>query len=179
MRKRLGCGAELASGKADMLRVLLAFLLAAALPACQQTVDTGPEAVRQIIEAHNVNAKRWYAAGQVDSLVALFAEDVWQLPPNSTPLVGRDSLRSFWATAMTWGRWEFDFSTQDVVASDSLAVERGRYTLQFTPTPQAPIPSVYDTGNYVVLWRQELDGQWRAVWDAPVSIRPLAAPTNR
>ena len=162
-----------------MPRVLLGFLLAATVQGCQRTADTGPQAVRQIIEAHNANAERWYAAGHVDSLAALFAEDVWQLLPNSPPLVGRDSLRSFWATAVTWGRWEFDFTTQDVVARDSLAVERGRYTLQFTAAPRAPIPSVADTGNYVVLWRQDPDGQWRAVWDAPVSVLPPAGQSNR
>jgi ketosteroid isomerase-like protein len=177
MGEVLGYHAELAPS--DMPRMVRGFLLAAVVAGCQRSMDSGPEAVRQVIEAHNANAKRWYANGQVDSLAALFVADVWQLPPNSPPLVGRDSLRRFWATAMTWGRWEFDFTTQDVVVSNSVAVERGRYTLQFTATPRAPIPSVADTGNYVVLWHQEPDGQWRAVWDAPVSIRPLTAPSRQ
>jgi ketosteroid isomerase-like protein len=156
-----------------MHRVLLGFLLAATLPACQRPPAADPKAVRRIIEAHNADAERWYAAGQVDSLAALFAEDGWQLPPNSPPLVGRDSLRRFWMSAVQWGRWDFDFATQDVIASGPLAVERGRYTFRFTAGPRAPMPSVADSGNYVVLWRQERDGRWRGVWDAPVSVVPL------
>jgi ketosteroid isomerase-like protein len=155
-----------------MHRVLLGIVLAAALPGCQRPPGTDPEAVRQIIDAHNANAERWYATGHIDSLATLFAEDVWQLPPNRPPLVGRDSLRRFWTSAVQWGRWDFDLATQDVVASGPLAVERGRYALKFTAGSQAPMPSFADSGNYVVLWRQDRDRQWRAVWDAPVSVVP-------
>jgi ketosteroid isomerase-like protein len=108
-----------------MYRFLLGTLLAASLHACQQRPGTDVEAVRRIIDKHNADLERWYAAGQVDSVAARFAEDVWQLPPNSPLLVGRDSLRGFWKTAVTWGQWEFDFAAQDVVASEFLAVERG------------------------------------------------------
>lgn len=160
-----------------MDRLLLGFLLAATLQGCQR--PSGPAAVRQIIDEHNANAERWYAAGHIDSLAALFAEDVWQLPPNSPPVIGRDSLRSFWTNAVKWGRWEFALAAQDVVTSGSLAVERGRYALKFTAAPQAPMPSFADSGNYVVLWRQDQDGQWRAVWDAPVSVVPPAGQPKR
>jgi ketosteroid isomerase-like protein len=94
------------------------------------------------------------------------------MSPNSAPVVGRDSLRAFWANAVQGGRWEFDLQAEDVVAADSIAVERGRYTLKFTAGPQAPMPSFQDRGNYVALWRRERDGQWRIVWDAPVSGMP-------
>jgi ketosteroid isomerase-like protein len=160
-----------------MRHLLLPFLLVAGGSGCRQDVNVS--AVRHIIEANNANVERWYAAGAVDSLVTLLAEDVWQFPPNSPALVGRDSVRRFWTAALTWGRWHFDFSTQDLVVSDSLAVERGRYTLQFTANSKAPFPSMADTGNYVVLWRREADGIWRGVWDAPVSTRLPAAPPTR
>jgi hypothetical protein len=32
--------------------------------------------------------------------------------------------------------------------------------------------SFTDHGNYVTYWREEPDGEWRAVWDAPVSEVP-------
>ena len=161
-----------------MCRFLLALLLAIGLSGCQERPSTDTDAVRRIIDEHNANLERWYASGQIDTVAARFAEDVWQLPPNSPPLVSRDSLRQFWKTAVSWGKWKFDFAAQEVVAVESLAVERGRYALKFTALPQAPMPSLTDEGNYVVFWRREADGQWRIVWDAPVSVRPPSGPPN-
>lgn len=156
-----------------MLRSLLALLLAAGLVSCRAESRTDSEAVRRTIESNNAKAEAWYAAGQIDSLATIFAEDARQMPPNMAPIVGRDSIKAFWTNALKWGKWEFDFNTADVVAADSLAVERGTFTLKFTAGPQAPFPSFQDRGNYVVLWRWESDGVWRAVWDAPVSTMPI------
>ena len=137
---------------------------------------TAAVAVRRTIEANNAAAARWYLNGQVDSIANLFATDVWQFPPNMPAVFSRDSLRAFWAAAVQWGKWEFDLQTQDVVTNGPIAVERGRYTLKFTPGAQSPMPAVTDRGNYVVLWRRDPDGKWRAVWDAPVSQMPPAQP---
>lgn len=161
-----------------MRTLRLPLLLPAVILGCQRSAPDA-QTVRHTIESHNANAERWYLAGQVDSLVTLFAEDVWQLPPNMPPVVGRNSLRAFWTTAFSWGRWEFDFQSQDVITSGPIAVERGRYTVKFTPGAQSPIPALADRGNFVVLWRQSQDGQWRAVWDAPVSELPPSGSTSR
>jgi ketosteroid isomerase-like protein len=150
----------------------LGLLMPGILLACQRTAPPHSATVRQRIEANNANATRWYLAGHADSLVSLYAQDVWQLPPNMPPVVGRDSLRVFWTQAFKWGSWDFDRRTQEVVTSGSIAAERGRYTLKFTPGAQAPIPAIEDRGNYVVFWREDPDGQWRVVWDAPVSEVP-------
>ena len=161
-----------------MSRLRFALLFPLVLVACRgAAAPTDPAAVRREIEANNANAVRWYREGKVDSLAGLFASDVVQLPPNMPPVAGNDSLRAFWRTAFTWGSWEFQLQTQDVVTSGILAVERGRYQLKFTPGPQAPMPATEDRGSYVVYWRRDLDGRWRAVWDAPVSeLPPPGAP---
>ena len=167
-----------------MQRFVLGLLFTAALSACQGESGRTGEArgrtdavtARRVIDSLNARLEGWYAAGHADSVASVFAADVWQMPPNSAPLVGRDSLRSFWANALRGGRWAFDFQSDDVVAADSLAVERGRYTVKFTAAAGAPIPSFEDRGNYVVLWRREGDGHWRIVWDAPVSQLPPGPP---
>ena len=101
------------------------------------------------------------------------------MPPNSPPLVGRDSVRAYWTNAVKWGRWEFDLQTEEVVPSGTLAAERGRYRLTFTAAAAAPMPSFQDHGNYVALWRQDPDAQWRVVWDAPVSTLPLPGAAGK
>ena len=140
---------------------------------------TDVAAVRRAIDSTNANMQRWYAAGQADSVATTFARDARQMPPNSPALVGRDSIRAFWAASLPLGQWKFELATDEVVASDTIAVERGHYVLHFAAGPKAPMPSFEDRGNYVVLWHKESDGKWRAVWDAPVSeLPPPGAPSN-
>ena len=133
------------------------------------------EAVRKIIYQHNANLEKWYASGDIDKVVEVFAEDCWQMPPHAEPLVGRAALLEFWAQAVQWGVWRFTLETQDVVVSGPIAVERGRYILKFQAGPTAPpgLESHEDKGNYVVMWNLNKNGQWQIVWDAPVSTLPL------
>ena len=154
--------------------------LSLALAACASTSVQNPRDVRGIIESHNASISRWYAAGDADSVASMFAEDAWQMPPNSPPLVGREAIRHFWQQAVTWGRWEFSLQTQDVSVGDRIAIERGKYVLSFAAGKGAPpgMASFVDRGNYLVHWR-EADGEWRIVADAPVSEVPLQAPARK
>jgi ketosteroid isomerase-like protein len=160
-----------------MLRKAVGLIAVAAVCACRPANRTDPVAVRHVIDSLNSKMATSIAAGQADSIADIYAQDVWQLPPNMMPLVGRDSLRSFWKNAVATGKWQFDLKTDDVITADSLAVERGHFTLKVVAGPKAQYPSFEDHGNYVVVWRRESDGKWRAVWDAPVSTVPLPMPT--
>jgi ketosteroid isomerase-like protein len=162
-----------------MLRKAVGLIVvAAAAFACRPANRTDPAAVRHVIDSLNAKVEVWYDTGQADSIAAVFALDAIQMPPNMAPLVGRDSVRAFWTNNLKTGKWHFDLSTDEVVVSDSLAVERGRYTLKVVAGPQARYPSFDDQGNYLALWRRESDGNWRIVWDAPVSTVPMPMPPS-
>ena len=152
------------------------FSLILVVPVQGQEVDD----VRRIIERHNADLERWYAAGQIDSVASVFAEDAWQMPPNSPALVGREAIRGYWNRAVEWGEWEFTLETRSVSVRGPMAVERGRYVLSFSPGPDAPpgMAAFDDHGNYLVHWRLEEDGEWRIVADAPVSEVPLGEGTS-
>ena len=134
-------------------------------------------AVRRTVDSINTALERWYAASQADSVASVQAEDVWLMGPAMPPVVGRDSVRAHWRRAMAGGVWRFTLRAQDVAVQGPIAIERGRYTLDFVPRPNAPAgvpPAFRDRGNYVVHWVQE-DGQWRIKWDIAASELPMPA----
>jgi ketosteroid isomerase-like protein len=163
-----------------MVRSAAYLLIVASLCGCRggnrPAAQADVPAVDYIIDSLNNRFITLIAAGQADSASTLFANDVWQMPPNMMPLVGRDSVRAFWTNMTKSGKVEFNLQTQDVIATDSIAVERGSYVLKYAAQPGARIPSFMDRGNYVVLWRRSSDGHWLIVWDAPVSTVPMPVP---
>jgi ketosteroid isomerase-like protein len=148
--------------------------------ACNQTTTTkqtnassdDSKAVKQIVDAKNALAEKWYKEKNIDSLSELFADNVVQMPPNQPATVGIDNFKKVWAQSFQWGDWIFSIKAQEVKSSGSLAVELGKYTLDFKPNNSSPIPAIKDTGNYVVHW-QKINNQWKIIWDAPVSTVPI------
>jgi ketosteroid isomerase-like protein len=159
-----------------MLRKEVGLLVVALACACRPANRTDSAEARHAIDSLNARLVAFYSAGQADSAAQIFVQDVWAMPPNSPPIVGRDSLRSYQTKVFAAGKWQFDLKTDDVAVADSLATERGHYTLKVTAGPQAMYPSFEDRGNYLVLWRRDSDGHWRQVWEAKVSTVPLPMP---
>lgn len=168
-----------------MTRWLVCVLCVLVVPGCQSPahVPAAPAdvstAARAAIEAHNANLQKWYASGDIASVARVFATDARQMGPNAAPLVGRTAIEAFWTENAKRGAWQLTFATQDVAASGDLAVERGLYTLSFTPGPGAPagMGAFSDRGNYIVQWRREND-QWLIVNDLATSEVPLPAPAQ-
>jgi ketosteroid isomerase-like protein len=170
-----------------MKKLLVSFIVVSILAgwACTQKLETPEETkariqqesaeVRKVIEANNADLSRWYAIGDIDSVVTVFAEDARQMPPNGAALEGQEAIREFWKQAVTWGQWNFDLNTVSVIANGPIAVELGRYLIKFTPGPEAlsGMTSYQDTGNYVCYWRLEEFGKWRIVYDIANRDKPL------
>ncbi len=133
--------------------------------------------IMRIIDEKNNEVEQLYFEGRIEEAATYFAPDLIQMPPNQPIISGKDEYISRWNESAAMGTWEFDLRVQEVKSSGDLAVERGTYTLGFTPNEGAPIPAMTDEGNYLVLW-QKIDGDWKVVWDAPVSTIPIPMPEN-
>jgi ketosteroid isomerase-like protein len=145
-----------------------------ALVGCQQRVIQDQKAARIAIDRTNSGLVRWIAAGDLDSLAAVFVDSAWQFPIGMPPVIGRKAVRGYWANALRWGSWRYTLAADTVDVEGHLAIERGHYSLIFTAGPEAPLGTVSsaDHGHYLTAWRQGEDGVWRIQWTAPVSEVP-------
>ena len=48
--------------------------------------ENSSEDVQRIIEEKNAQLEKWYAGGELDSVVSVFAVDVIQMPPHHEPI---------------------------------------------------------------------------------------------
>jgi uncharacterized protein (TIGR02246 family) len=107
-------------------------------------------------------------AGEADAWVACFAADAVQMPPNSPPNVGADSIRAWSGGLLAAFRPEFSLLPDEVQLADAdWAFERGTYTI--TLTPKAGGEPIRDVGKYITIYQRRADEAWvmaRDIWNS-------------
>ncbi len=115
------------------------------------------------------------AAKQLDATVSYYAEDASAFPTNAPIAHGKESIRKMWEQLFTAPG--FAVSWQPVKAeaarSGDLAYTHGTYELGMNDPKGNPIR---DRGKYVVVWKKQAGGGWKAVADIFNSDLPLPAP---
>ena len=161
-------------------RVIVGCLLVSACRSAetpQQTdarITAESSTARMEIEANRKNWERWLEAGAVDSAATMLTEDHSSLPPNQTAGSGRADWVGRTTALVTTGKFRFHHVIASVVANGPIAVERGRFVMEFVPRRTAPAgtkPSA-DTGKYLWQWRK-VDGQWllaAAAWSSDLPM---------
>jgi len=153
---------------------------AVAVLACandSSSANAGITDARKAIDAANAGISRWAAAGQVDSLANIYKTDAWAFPTGEPPMHGREAIRAFWKPVMSGGTTRFTATTDEIDAVGKGALERGKYTIEYTRSPTAPagsMSSFKDHGNYLTYWVKDGD-RWLIKWDAGVSEVPPPA----
>lgn len=126
----------------------------------QPAVD--PATVGDAIEQAGGRFADLFNRGAIDTLATMYTPDAMVLPPNSDPVRGLDSIRTFWAGARQQGLKAVELRTTDVAVSGDFAIETGAYTLTIQPGSG---PAVTDRGKYVVVWRRQPNGSWKLFRD--------------
>ena len=103
-------------------------------------------------------------AGNVEKMVAMYADDAVLLPPNMAAISGREAIGKFWGGMLQSGPVEIDLIMEEFLVDGDLAVDRGRYEVK------APFT---DSGKYVVVLRRR-EGKWRVVTDIFNPSLPVA-----
>ena len=98
-------------------------------------------------------------AGNAAALTeAFYAADATLLPPSAPPVKGADAIRDFWAAFLGAGVTDAELRTEDVSASGDLAYNTGAYAFSLNGSRH--------TGKYLVVYRRQADGSYRAVADS-------------
>lgn len=109
------------------------------------------------------------AAKDADKFASFYAEDATLMFGNAPDVKGAPAIREAAGGMMKDANFALSFETTavQVARSGDMAYELGTYSLT-TTNPKSKKPAT-EKGNYVVVWKKQADGTWKAAVDAPIS----------
>ena len=158
----------------SFLYVSTGIALALLLSSCMN-MPSAPNAtyleVRQAIEQTNDRFQAAFSAGDADSLVALFyADDARLLPPDSPMLTTRQEILDFWTGFVETSTWrDLELTMVNLDLDGNMAYEIGTYQVNFRMTGS---DLMNERGKYLVVWKRQPGGLWKAVADIWNSLSP-------
>jgi uncharacterized protein (TIGR02246 family) len=103
-------------------------------------------------------------AGNVDAVVAVYANDAVLLPPNVPAQRGRDAIRTFWGGLLKTHTLKFELGSDMVEGRGDLAYNVGHYRFTAVPKDKAN-PGMADEGKFVEILKKQPDGSWKYAVD--------------
>lgn len=140
-------------------------LAASPSSAVQQTASDAAnvEAVaRRLVEADN--------AGDLEGVLAGYADDAVLLPPGRPHVAGHEAIREHYAALFRDLRFEVEIDVAEVVVSGDLAYVRGETRGAVIARRDEGRTPVHD--DYLMVLRRSPDGAWRItrlIWNAAAS----------
>jgi ketosteroid isomerase-like protein len=152
--------------------------IAAMLTACSGPTSDSRVADEAAIREADAASLRAIAAKQVDATVSFYDEQASILMPNAPIVTGREGIRKVWEQMFAMPGLNFAPKTTklEVARSGDLAYTQGTY--EFTAADPQGRP-VNDRGKFVVVWKKQTDGAWKAVADIWNSDALPAAAANQ
>jgi len=135
----------------------------------KQAAPKAPDAAHAI---HRLDAEFMKAASARNAAAlvkAFYAPDAVLMPPNHGAVEGREKIAGFLQGLIDSGLTSIKLDTTTVASVGDLAYGQGRYTLDLSPPGGTPIQ---DVGKYIVVYRRQANGGWRAVSDIFNSDHP-------
>jgi ketosteroid isomerase-like protein len=133
-------------------------------PADRRLAASDASAVRRVGEGYLAAIR----SGDVNAMMAHWADDPTVLPPNAPGVRGRDQVR-VWAEAFQKRVRVTDarFTESEVIIGGDLATERLAFTMILEPAAGGT-PMIL-TGKGVHVYRRQADGDWKLsvdIWNA-------------
>ena len=123
------------------------------------TATAGPNDAVRAIRALEAEFQSHANAGDAAALTeAFYADDAQLLPPNTPQVNGKTAIRDFWKAFLAAGVSDVVLETDNVFSSGDLAYGVGKYGYTASGARQV--------GKYVVVYRRQSNGSYRAIADA-------------
>ena len=114
-------------------------------------------------------AQHWNA-GELEGVIAAYADDAVYLPPHHEAVHGRDAIREYVKAPLGRGVSDLAFSVTYIKQQGPIAWDVGTYRMSI---PQTDGTKKEDRGKYLTVWRRE-GNKWLIVADAWSSDLPPA-----
>jgi len=146
--------------------------------ACQQAPPDTTAADQAAIKDAEAQWSKAAAAKNPDDTVSYYAEDASILAPNMPIVSGKQAIRVVWGQLMGNPGFSVSWESSKVETSRSgdFGYDIGTYQLTMNDPQGKPIS---DRGKYMVTWKKQADGKWKAVGDMFNSDVPLPAPPEK
>jgi ketosteroid isomerase-like protein len=145
----------------------------------QVRLDQEAAAFKTQAQALTASWERWTAAGQADSIAAVFTDGGYELPPNAPPIHGRDAIKAFQTQLASMGSTTIHLSVDEVMANGPVGTARGAYEFSLTPADSSTgATAMADTGKWLGTLRQN-GSQWQftaLMWNSNIPLPPPPAP---
>jgi uncharacterized protein (TIGR02246 family) len=155
-----------------ILPLMLVFIVACQPPEPQATT-TGPDvdaikaALDQAVTADN--------AGDVDGVMAVYADDAVSFPPDAPPWRGIDTIRTRLGEEFAGYTMQFTATPSEVVVAGDVGVMQASW--EETLTPKGGGEPMEMAGHWLIVWRKQPDGswkEWREMWSVEAPPPPPA-----
>lgn len=149
--------------------------VALTLSACQPTVEqteADVAAIQGLLQAWGASVE----AGDVAGLVALYTDDIVQMPPDKPANRGRQAIEEYYRGGFELfsveATWPVE-GTEEIIVAGGWAFHLSEYILRFIP--KAGGETIEERGKIIEICRQQPDGSWkfaREIWNrnSPPSI---------
>jgi ketosteroid isomerase-like protein len=120
--------------------------------------------VRSIIEENNTRWEQAMIDKDVNTIMGMYADDVYSLPSYTPMMRGKSDLESHYRKEMESGFTfnEVNFNTVEVKQDGNLAVEVGTYEMSMSmPTGE----EMNDNGKYITVWERQ-GNDWKVIMEA-------------
>jgi uncharacterized protein (TIGR02246 family) len=134
-------------------------------------VELDIEAIKKINDEFDAA----FNAGDVERIIAIFADDAVRIPPNAPPLIGKEAIRAYFQQHFDQFASEQESILVDYKVSGDLAFTRG--TWKNIVTPKAGGESRTVNGSWVSIYRKQSDGTWKCICNI-WSDESLVSPTQ-